>query len=232
MPISLVGSNVGITAAAANITINLPAGVVQNDVAYAAVATGATTDIDVTETGGTWTELADLYQNDTTDINMAVYRKVMGASPDASVTMDASAGTNIHVGIVVVLRGVDTTTPEDAATTTAGAIDSGTPNPPAITTVTQGAWVLAFGGSSEGDAVPNAPANYGDLRFQNGTNVCLAFARRLMAATGSENPLTFGDIVGTTADSWAAATVAVRPAVAGGPYQPVRTMHAGRTRAA
>jgi hypothetical protein len=232
MPISLVGSNVGVTAAAANITINLPAGVLQNDVAYAAVATGATTDIDVTETGGTWTELADLYGNDTTDVNMAVYRKVMGVTPDTSVTMDASAGTNIHVGIVVVLRGVDTTTPEDATTTTLTAIDTGTPNNPSITTVTAGAWVLAFAASSEGDATVNAPLHYGDLRSQIGTNIAIVFSRRLCAATGAEDPPAYSGIVGTTADSIAAVTIAARPASSGGPYEPVRTMHSGRMRRA
>jgi hypothetical protein len=214
--IFLVGITRGVAGAAGSIAINLPAGVQENDVVYAAVASTSTADQDVTETSGTWQELTDLYANDTTDLNFAVYRKVMGASPDASITMDAAGTTANHVGVVVVLRGVDTTTPEDAATTTAQAIDSGTPNNPAITTVTNHAWVLAFAASSEGDFTTVGPAGYLDVSCQNSTNVSIIVSRKKVDTAGAEDPGTYANIVGTTADSWTAATVAVRP-VAGGP---------------
>lgn len=231
MAISFVGSNAAVSGSG-SVTVNLPAGVQQNDVAYAMVASSSTVNEDVTEPGATWAELTDLYTNDTTDVNFAVYRKVMGAVPDASVTLDAAAATAAHVAIVVVLRGVNTTTPEDATTTTATLTSSGTPNNPSITTVTDGAWVLAFAGTSEADTVFNSPAGYGKLRQQASTNINAIVSSKLKAAAGAEDPAAYADIVGTIADSWAAATVAVRPAVAGGPYQMPRTVHQSRMRRA
>lgn len=228
MAISLVGNAVGDLADPPVVT--LPGGIAENDVVYAASATSNTSDADVTESSGTYAQIADLYANDTTDNNFGVFRKVQGGTPDSTVSVDA--GASGQASIAMTLRGADTTTPEDQTTAVTTAIDGGTPDPPAIVTVTANAWVLAFAGSSEADAVTNPPTDYTDLVDQQGVNRNVMAARREIAAPGSENPGTYADIVGTTADTWCAATIAVRPAAdAGATVIPV-SASAGHTVAA
>jgi hypothetical protein len=233
--IYIVGIVSGTAGAAGNIVLNFPVswGLAQNDVVYVMVASSSTADQNVTATGvGTWAELADLYANDTTDVNMGVYRQVMGASPDSSVTLDGTSGSANHAAIAVALRGVDTTTPEDAASTTAQTIDTGTPDNPAITTVTDHAWVLAFAGSSEPDIATAAPAGYQDLRAEAVSNIAAVFSRKKVDAAGVENPGSYGSIVGTGADSYCAVTVAVRPAAGGPTNIPEKMIQYTRRRAA
>lgn len=225
----------GTATAAGNIVLNFPAswGLAQDDVVYVAVASSSTADQNVTAAGvGTWTELVDLYANDTTDVNMGVYRQIMGATPDSSVTLDGTSGAANHAAIAVALRGVDTTTPEDATTTSAQTIDTGTPDNPAITTVTNDAWVLAFAASSEADIATAAPAGYQDLRAEALTNIALVFSRKKVDTAGAENPGSYASIVGTGADSYCVATVAVRPAAGGPTNIPERAIQYHRRRAA
>jgi hypothetical protein len=234
MAIFLLGIVSGTASAAGNIVLNFPAswGLAQNDVVYVMVASSSTANQNVTATGvGTWIELADLYGNDTTDVNMGVYRQVMGATPDSSVTLDGTSGSANHAAIAVALRGVDTGAPEDAASTTSQTIDTGTPDNPAITTVTNHAWVLAFAASSEADIATAAPAGYQDLRAEALTNIAAVFSRKKVDTAGVENPGAYSSIVGTNADSFCAVTVAVRPA-AGGPTNIPEKMDASRMRRA
>ena len=202
----------------ADLTITLPAGIAENDVCYVAFSSGVSADVDLTMTTTGYSELADLYSNDTSDSCLGVFRKKQGATPDSTAICTesgAESGTTGIAGVVTVLIGVDTTTQEDAATTTATATDSGTPDPPAIVTATAGAWVLAIGSSSEADAVSNAPTNYTNLIDRQTaliTNTNIMMSTREIWSHKKENPGKYADISGNTLDSWCAATVAVRPA--------------------
>jgi hypothetical protein len=212
MAISLVGSNTN-SAAAADITIDLSGIAIQEgDVVYVATS-GNGLDLDVTENSGTYTELGpDQFADDSSNLNFAVFRKVQGSTPDTSVTIN-NAGATACAGLVYVLRGVDNTTPEDAEPTViASTAGTGTPNPSGIDTVTAGAWVLPFGGSSEADDVTDPPADYTDLVDVQGTAVNVMVSRREIAEPGFENPGSYGGISGSTADPFCAITVAVRPA--------------------
>lgn len=209
MALSLRGTAVSGTGAA-DPTCTLPVGTATDDVVYFAVHTQHNSDFDLSMITTGYTELADLFQDDTTDSSLGVFRKIMGATPDS--TAQAETGAAFAVAVCMVWTGADTTTPEDATTTTAGAINGGTPNPPSITTVTANAIVLAIGGSSEADAVTNPPTGYSNLvDLQSGTaNVMMS--SKLVASPGAEDPGTYADVSGTTADAWTAATVAIRPA--------------------
>jgi hypothetical protein len=231
----IIGIATNAAAASANLTINFPASwaLAQNDVIRVGVASTSTADQNVTESSGTWAELADLYANDTTDVNMAVYRKVMGASPDTSITMDAAGTAANHVAIAVAWRGVDATTPEDAASTTATAIDSGTPNNNSITTVTDGAWVEAWAASSEAEVITSAPAaDYLHLTQAQSGNIGLYYSAKKKDTAGAEDPATYAGVVGTGADSWAAVTTASRPAAGGPTNIPEKMIQYTRRRAA
>jgi hypothetical protein len=144
----------------------------------------------------------------------AVWRKVMGASPDSTVTINVTNNPFISA-IAICLRGVDTATPEDAsATSTTGT--SGAPNSPSITTVTNGAWVLTIG-CGGGTAATAAPTNYGNLIAQAsaGPNNSTQGATREISSAGAEDPSAF---TGGTSTNWGAYTLAVRPAAQAQPY--------------
>jgi hypothetical protein len=212
--LSFIGS--GSDSASFDPNLTLPGGIAQNDIVYVAVNASGSVDLDLSMITAGYTEIADLYQNDNTDVNLGVFRKIMGVTPDSSAqceTGSTSANAVFHCW-----RGCDTTTPEDATPTTAGAVDGGTPDPPSINTATANAIVLAIGGSSEGDAVTNPPTNYENLiDLQDGGLRNVMMASRSIASPTTENPGTFADVVGTSSDSWAAVTVAIRPAAAAPP---------------
>lgn len=224
MAISLVGSASGNAINGGNVTVTMPVGTAQGDVVYGAYALGTVSDVGMSVSTAGYTELTELYANDDNDTNFAVYRKVQGSTPDSSVVFVGTAGANDAVaGALMVLRGVDTTTPEDAVTTTATGVNGSIPNPPAITTVTANAWVLAIGGNTDSD-VPTAPTNYSDLITDVGDdtqNATIMMARREIPIAGAEDPGSFQNIFSGVTTTWCAATVAVRAALGGGfPFRP------------
>ena len=81
-------------------------------------------DVIVNTTG--YTEVADLFADDTDDANVAVWYKFMGATPDTSVVVEGSTGgTDSSIAVVVmVFRGVNTTTPMDVTPTTVTGINT------------------------------------------------------------------------------------------------------------
>lgn len=213
MALSLRGTAVSGTGAP-DPTVTLPVGTATDDVVYVAFNTPGTSNIDqdlVMITTG-YTELADLFQNDLSDTQLGVFRKIMGATPDSSAQCETT--TTNGIAVCHVWTGVDLTTPEDATTTTAGATDDGTPQPPSIVTATANAIVLAIGGSSEADAVTNAPTGYSNLIDLQHTAMNVMISSKLVASPGTETPGRYADIAGTAADTWCAATVAIRPAAA------------------
>jgi hypothetical protein len=141
-------SGVGVTT---NITVSLAsiAGIQQNDLVIVALSIGAVTDKSYRISG--YTQIADLYSNDTFDANLQVGYKFMGATPDTSVTITGGTGptvvTDAYAIAIHVWRGIDTTTPLDVTTTTTTAIDTGIPNPPAITPTTANSVVLVAAGT-------------------------------------------------------------------------------------
>jgi hypothetical protein len=111
------------------------------------------------------------YVVDTFKLNFGVFYKRMGASPDADVTVNASANSTGAGGVTVLaVNGVDAVTFNDVtpvrATGTNGAYSNGDP----ITPVTSGAWIVSAGAMST-DSTPVAftgPANMTDFN-QNGS---------------------------------------------------------------
>jgi hypothetical protein len=115
----------------------------------------------------------------------------MGASPDSSVDIDDDGDTARASGaLVYVLRGVDTSQPYDANAILG--VASGAVNSAEITTVTNGAWVITFGGSTALDTTVTAPTNYEnqlDITGNDTTNdITMVGATRLIASAGAENP--------------------------------------------
>ena len=90
-----------------------------------------------------------LYVNGTTDTNLAIYYKKMGASPDTSFQLSIPAMSGHSYAVAVqVFRGVDTVTPLDVATTTDVSLTTSVlVNPPAANTPASGTNCLVLIGA-------------------------------------------------------------------------------------
>lgn len=179
-------------------------GLLENDVVYVGFASSINTDV---ATPAGWTQVTTVSAG-ANNAHLQVFRKKMGAVPDASIVF--AAFDEEHVGVAVGLRGVDQTTPEDATTTTANSASAGAPDSPSITTVTPGAWVLSFGCAEVSDASVTAPAGYENKVDINHTNITVMCATKNISSPGAEDPAAWTDVSGA---SWCAASVAVRPAL-------------------
>lgn len=216
MALSYVGGATGTATDGNNTSVSLPVGTAQNDVVYCWHAYGDLSDKNVQLVTSGYTELADLYANDTRDTNAGLYRKVQGATPDSTVSANGGGNSSSAVATLVhVWRGADTTTPEDATTTTATGINTGQADPPSITTVTNDAVVLAFGACSADETVTNTPTGYSNLVTVDAVDairVTVVASSKSVATAGAEDPGVYTDLPTTTSFSWCAATVAIRPA--------------------
>jgi hypothetical protein len=158
-----------------------------------------------------YTELA---KHDAAVPKAGVYRKVMGATPDSTVVLPGTgAGQGSTIGVCIALRGADATTPEDAATTTAGPTFDNNPNPAAVTTVTAKAWVLGVAASDGPDSSWSPISGYSNQVEAHGIDTFRingALMTKEVATPGAEDPGAY--TVGPGAENWYAFTVAVRPA--------------------
>jgi len=139
---------------------------------------------------------------------MACYYKKMGATPDT--TVDVSSMTTGNATIVI-LRGCDGTTLEDTAEIDASNASSSTPDPASITTVTDGAMVIAAIACSNDISGSGMPAGYTEIEnvFSGKSNVTMY---KSIATAGAEDPGGYG----SATTNWAATTYAFRPGVGSG----------------
>lgn len=141
-----------------------------------------------------------------------VMYKIMPDPVDSSVT-GLTAGGSDSGHLAVVFRGVNQTTPIDVTTETS-LNTAGDPNPDVITTVTDGAMVVALafldddlaeGGITAPSGYTLADANEFGSSGSGGTVMAIY---KLVATAGVEDP---GIITTNDDDWWWAATVALRP---------------------
>lgn len=137
-------------------------------------------------------------------------RKFMGATPDSSITGLTSRSDCGHIAIAI--RGVNTTTPEDVTGQFAYAT-SGSPNPPSVTSVTDGCMIITpcYLGDDlvESSYTPSSGYTADAHEFgstENGGTVFMQYKKQDSA--GAENP---GSLT-TSSDEWAAWSWAIRPA--------------------
>lgn len=124
------------------------------------------TDFDMgIASGSGWTEQADLFGGaNAREANFGVYTKVMGATPDTTVTVDGQGGTNAAVAAVAIgFRGVDTAAPLDGVSpTTFTSSSTMDPSPASIDYTTAGCAVVIAGasGHSQGSQTVTFPTGY------------------------------------------------------------------------
>ncbi|MCK9344621.1 MAG: fibronectin type III domain-containing protein [Candidatus Pacebacteria bacterium] len=164
-----------------------------------------------------YTEVADLYANDTRDANFSVNWKLMPATPDTLVNcLGSGSATNGAVCEVHVWRNTHKTTPLDVTSTTAVATNSAVPNSPIITPVTQGAIVLSLGlgtGAAVDTTVtqPTGYINKADISVDPGNASTVGIASKAWSGAGAEDAAAWTGWTTSTSDSWAAVALAIRP---------------------
>ena len=205
----------------ADVTLTHPVGIAENDVVYIGHGVGDALDITITIVTTGYTQLTEVYSADSASAgNLAIWRKRMGATPDSTAVCDGSGSAlSGTVAVEHVWIGVDTTTSEDATTTTAiGEADVSAPNSPEIVTVTANAIVLSIAEIAQTDTTVTAPSGYSnqvDINASESHDQTVGISSILVVSPGAENPAAWTNFATTAGRGWCAATVAIRPAAAG-----------------
>ena len=213
MAITVVGTpQVGNASNGGDVTLTFDVTPSQNDVVIVYGGAPYFQSPNPTAPGTGYTQIA-LYSH-ATNLFFGAWYKRMGASPDSSVVCRGNGQTDSATAYgCYVLRGVDTTTFADAAATTAGLTVSTNPNAPSITTVTNGAWVIAVAGGNVYDTTPGTVSGYSNqyVSASNDTaDITVAGATLEKSTAGAEDPAAWSSWAGC---KWYAITIAVRPAV-------------------
>lgn len=189
-------------------TLTLPSGLEPGDL----VIVSGTSDGTTPATPAGYTEGLRIRPNSTGA--MWAY-KFMPDPVDTVVTGLTNNTTTTHMAVA--FRGVDQTTPLDVPPPNNTSAATLTPNPPAITTLTDGAMIVALGFLDD-DRVANtagAPAGYtfAGASQSSGTGATVMTAYLASTTAGSFDPGAFSG----GNDNWVAATVALRPEETAGP---------------
>ncbi len=215
MAITVVGTpQVGNALNGSNITLTFSTTPIEGDyvVVYGGVAYGA-----VPSAPGTgYTQIA-INTGASSYLTFGVWIKKMSSSPDSSVLCygNANALSGVAYGCKV-FRGVDGTTPQDATATTATG-NSINPDCPSITTITDGAWVLALAGMRNNEPSPGTVSGYSNqynTTANDSVDITIAGATLEKTTAGAENPPAWSTWV-VSSTNWFAVTVALRPAATG-----------------
>ena len=187
-------------------------------VVYYGVATnGSNEDLSFVTAG--YTETVDLFQNDTYAANLLVGYKVMGSTPDTSVTCRTPTSTTSWgpVMAVMVWRGVDSSNPLDVTQTTSQLGNTVLLDPPAITPITEGALIISggCGAHSHQSADTYSSSDLSNFLTLSGTQTYkpVVGVGSFEWESGTFDPLafTFSDST-STSFSYVACTLALRPA--------------------
>lgn len=167
-----------------------------------------------------YTELTDLFSDDGYEATMAVAYKVADGT-ETSLTVLGSGSSNRGAATAVqVWRGVSSSSPIDATTTTATGLNSLVPNAPAITPVTAGAVIIACGlgaSASSNTTALTTPSGMSNGISVNGagtnTSCKTAIASYSNWTSGAYDPAAWtGGGTDSVDYAWCAATVALKPA--------------------
>jgi hypothetical protein len=222
------GANVTLTFTGATGLLDAAGGqatLLQGDVVVVPYATSAVTDGAMSEGSATYTVVHEAYSNGTAnDTNLWLGYKVMGGTPDTTITVLGTGGANHGtIATAFAFRGVDAAVLDvafvagsHAATGTA----STRPNAPAITPNTAGAWIVVAGGGAA--ATGGAFTNPGDLsattnHFRSANHaetidIAIGMGIKTDWVSGAFDPAAWTGGVANAGDSWAAMVIALKAA--------------------
>jgi hypothetical protein len=224
-----LGASSGDTTIALNsgLTGGIASSVSADDLVIAAYATGSDRDRTLAITDGTtgYTLIdTELFSDDGEDTNLRVAYKFMGGTPDTTTTFGPTGnGQDGGAMAVYVFRGVDLSTPLDVAAVPGTGINTHLVVPPDITPVTTGAYVvIAGGGAHNGGEDTFSSSDLVDFQSVGApdetNDVSIGIGHIDNWTSGPTNAATWTHMEASTlAFSWAAMTVALRPAADPGP---------------
>lgn len=182
------------------------------DIVIACATITASTDqnISIFSPSG-YTELFDLYANDTYDSQLGVFWKIMTAEDTAVQIQMGAAGQN--AAAVHVWRSINST--PFYTSNSATILNSGRPDAPAVTTTDPNTLIVVIGSAGgNGDisalTAPTGFSNFVTVRHSS-NSAAIGIASNIVAATGSYDPPTFGGGSTNTSNSACAVTLALRP---------------------
>lgn len=187
------------------------------DIVIVAYAVSSTIEREIgAETAG-YVEEQRLYASSPgNDANLWAGWKIMGASPDGSVTVSATDGSGDAGAVAIhVWRGVDQTTPFDVAETTDSGNGTPQPNPPSIAPISQGSVAIAIGAgaaASLADFTSPDLSNFVTTASPDDNDAAIGMGSIAWDGSGTVSPAQFGGGNGSNSNrSWAAITLALRP---------------------
>lgn len=187
------------------------------DLVIATCATGSVADRSIgISTPAGYTELQELYSNSTTDTSLSVNWKIMGSTPDTSVSCGPSGSTaDAITGSVHVWRNIDPDNPFDVTETTATGTGTGRANPAPITPSTPGAIVLGIGAGAAATGAVYTSSDLSNFITRTSADTYDSFQGigSYSWSSGTFDPAQFGGGTTGTGDSWAAVTLALKPRV-------------------
>jgi hypothetical protein len=168
-----------------------------------------------------WTEHADLTASSTRVTHLGVYSKVMTGTPDTDFVGVGPGGNPTGcAGLAMAFRGVDTTTPLDVAIVTATGTGSSRPNPGSITPSTAGALIVAIGaGAATTGAAYTLPGDLSSTTnhwrvgyITEAVQAMIGMGIKTDWTSGAFDPGQWAGASDAAEQSWAAVTLALRPA--------------------
>ena len=196
-----------------SLTVNKPTALATGDVLLALVADrgGNTTTVSSVPAG--WSQI--LAVDDAANLGMNLYRKVVSnaATEATSYTWGLSGSVRAHA-VIVVFRGVDTTTPINVSGSQINGASS-TYTAPSVTTTVANTMLVAFFGATNGGATVAAPTGMTEA-FDSGTSagpngLVIESAYAIQAATGATGARTS---TGNSSLTNTGLLVALRPSAA------------------
>jgi hypothetical protein len=233
VPIQFVGgataAKAGATSGTSTIALNsgltggLASAVSNDDLVIAVFGTGSAADraLSITDGSTDYTLIgSELNSSDNCNTNLRVAYKFV--SGDTATTFGPTGNTSdAGVMAVYVFRGVDPTTPLDVSVTTATGTNTMLANPPSITPATAGAFIVCLGvGGHDNNQEPPATFASSDLEdflTRNADDIfraTIGIGHKSDWTSGAFDASQFTLAAGndSTAYSWAAMSIALRPA--------------------
>jgi hypothetical protein len=197
----------------AGLTIARPRLLRAGDVLYAFLTKND--DVGTISTPAGWTQVGQWISTVDDDFTTGVWRKVVtssGAEPHSYVWTHTDTTEETMSGSIVAVRGVSTTTPEDAPVAHAAGVDNASPSSPSVTTTSPSALVLVHQGVTR-TAMTSvaAPAGATLLQSTKGANRNSGVAHFLQATPGETGSRAWANAGGSSTADWHTLTIALRP---------------------
>lgn len=157
----------------------------------------------------------ELFSNDTDEAHLVVRAKFAGATPDTELTHGDSGWISDGSALVVhVWRGVHPVTPLDVASVDATGINGSRPDPPSITPITAGSFVVVVGAGVTNDASAAFTTSGLSNVVQNFSGATTKESRCLVGSvawtSGAVNIAQFAGMASNSDNAWCSFVMALK----------------------